>query len=109
LRIDDRAAADNVNLKPGGAYSASIDARDPDGDSLTFRWDIMPEVGRGGYAGMGERPSKSMPELIKAAGAGKLAFAAPKTTGAYRLFVAVSDGAGNAAAANIPFFVQPSN
>jgi hypothetical protein len=48
-----------------------------------------------------------MPELITKADAGNLMFIAPKTEGAYRVFVFVRDGQGNAATANIPFYVKP--
>ncbi len=60
-----------------------------------------------GYAGRGEQQSKPMPELIQKAGEGQLSFVAPEKEGAYRVFVFVLDGAGNAATANIPFFVRP--
>jgi hypothetical protein len=106
-RIDGQEAADNVYLKPGSTHTATIKAADPEGDSLNFAWEIMPEVARGGYAGMGERRSKPMPELIAKAEAGTLLFAAPQAEGAYRVFVFVRDGQGNAATANIPFFVRP--
>jgi len=67
----------------------------------------MPEVARGGYAGMGEKRSTPMPELIKKAGESELTFSAPEQEGAYRVFVFVLDGQGNAATANVPFFVRP--
>jgi hypothetical protein len=105
--IDGQQAADNVYLKPGSPHAATIQAADPEGDSLAFAWEIRPEVARAGYAGMGERRSQPMPELIVRADAGKLAFIAPRAEGAYRVFVFVRDGHGNAATANIPFFVKP--
>lgn len=107
LRIDGRAAGDNIYLKPGSAHVASVKAGDPDSDRLAFQWEIMPEVARAGYAGMGERRSKPIPELITRAGAGELGFVAPGEEGAYRVFVCVLDGAGNAATANVPFYVKP--
>jgi hypothetical protein len=107
LRIDGKAAAENVYLKPGSPHTAALKAVDPDGDRLTYQWEVMAEVARGGYAGMGEQRSKPMPELIQKAGEGQLSFVAPEKEGAYRVFVFVLDGAGNAAAANIPFFVRP--
>ena len=107
LRIDGQEGAENVTLKPGSRHTATIKAEDPEGDALTFAWQIMAEVPRGGYAGMGERRSKPMSELIAKADAGTLTFLAPQTEGAYRVFVFVRDGQGNAATANIPFFVKP--
>ncbi len=106
-RIDGREAADNVYLQPGSPHTATIHAEDPEADPLSFAWQIMPEVARAGYAGMGERRSQPMPELIVKAAEGKLAFVAPQAQGAYRVFVFVRDGKGNAATANIPFCVKP--
>ena len=63
-------------------------------------------MARAGYAGMGERRSQPMPGLIVKANAGKLAFIAPRAEGPYRVFVFVRDGQGNAATANIPFYVK---
>jgi hypothetical protein len=107
LRIDGREAADNVYLKPGSPHTAAIKAEDPEGDPLSFAWEIMPEVARAGYAGMGERRARPMPELIVKPDAGTLTFTSPQTEGAYRVFVFVRDGQGNAATANIPFHVEP--
>lgn len=56
---------------------------------------------------MGVRRSQLISELIVKANADKLTFIAPPTEGAYRVFVFVRDGQGNAATANIPCFVTP--
>ena len=106
-RIDGQEASDNVYLKPGSTHMATITAEAPEGDSLNFAWEIVPEVARAGYAGMGERRSQPMSELIVKADADQLTFLAPQTEGAYRVFVFVRDGQGNAATANIPFCVEP--
>jgi hypothetical protein len=84
-----------------------LKAEDPEGDPLSFRWEVMREVARGGYAGMGEVRSKPMPELIQKVSGGELSFTAPEKEGPYRVFVFVLDGRGNGATANIPFFVRP--
>jgi len=107
LRLDGQAAADSATLKPGGSHTAAVKVQDPDGDPVTFRWEVMPEVARAGYAGMGERHAKPLPGLIKEVRGAEIALAAPEQEGAYRLFVFVFDGHGNAATANIPFFVKP--
>ena len=106
LAIDGKLAADSVYLKPGGRHTATLKVRDPEGDPLTIRWEIMPEVARGGYAGMGEKRSKPMPELIQKTGEREIVFAAPEEGGANRVFVFALDGQGNAATANIPFFIR---
>jgi hypothetical protein len=107
LVIDGKPAGDSVHVTPGSQHLATLRAEDPDGDGLTFQWEILAEVGRGGYAGRGEGRSKPMPEVIKKAEGAQLTFTAPELDGAYRVFVFVRDGRGNGATANIPFFVQP--
>ena len=107
LAIDGKLAAGNVYLSPGGSHIASLKVSDPEGDPLTIRWEIMPEVARAGYAGGGEKRSQPMPELIRKTGEREIVFSAPAQEGAYRVFVFALDGQGNAATANIPFFVRP--
>jgi len=107
LRIDSRAARDSVYLKPGSEHKAVIRADDPEKDPLTFHWDIRQEVARPeAYAGRGEKPAEPMPELIVKAEGPELIFKAPAQEGAYRVFVYVTDGNGNGATANIPFYVS---
>jgi hypothetical protein len=107
LAIDGKLAADNIYMKPGDRHTATLKVRDPEGDPVTLRWEIMPEVARAGYAGMGEKRSNPMPELIQKTGEREIVFTAPKQQGAYRVFVFALDGQGNAATANVPFFVRP--
>ena len=54
---------------------------------------------------MGERKPKRVNGLIRDASGAKITLTAPSREGAYRLFVVVLDGQGNAATANIPFYV----
>lgn len=61
----------------------------------------------GSYAGMGEKPSAPMPELIDKAAGPELTFWAPAQEGAFRLFVFIADGHGNGSTANLPFYVRP--
>jgi hypothetical protein len=107
LTIEGRRAGDNVYLKPGRRYQAEVRATDPEGDPLRCRWEIVAEVARAGYAGMGEKRSAPMPELLEKAEGLVLAFRAPSEEGAYRLFVFLTDGQGNGATANLPFYVRP--
>lgn len=94
-----------VEVEPGGTYAARIVCSDPDGDTLSFRWDVRAEVEPAPYAGQGEKPATPMPELVEGPGP-SVRFRAPATSGGYRLFVAVDDGQGHVALANQPFFVR---
>jgi hypothetical protein len=109
LTIDGKLAASSVYLKPGSSHTATLQvrARDPKGDPLVLRWEIMHEVMRAGYAGIGEKRSQPISGVIQKADERDFVFTAPKLEGAYRVFVYVLDSQGNAATANIPFFVRP--
>lgn len=106
LRLDGKSATDNVYLKANQAYAAEVDAADPDGDPLTYLWEIMPESTDLGDGGDAESVPEAIPGLISGQGAAIQA-KAPTKPGAYRLFVYVMDGKNHAAHANIPFMVQP--
>jgi hypothetical protein len=103
LRINGQKIYDNVTLKPGENFTAFAAARDYEGEQLTYRWEIMPEstdLGDGG-------DYESRPEtLLNSMGEAEMTIDAPKTEGAYRLFVYVNDGHDHSATANFPFLVK---
>ena len=106
LRIDGRTALDSVTLAPGAAHTATVDARDADGDPLTYRWVVREESTAATIGGDPE----SLPAAVElrsadAGTAGTLRFTAPAAPGHYRLFVEAHDGQGHAAYANLPFRV----
>lgn len=43
LLLDSRSAHGNVALAAGATYEAAVEAADPDGDALDFRWEVMRE------------------------------------------------------------------
>lgn len=93
----------DVVLKPAQAFWATVDCSDPESDSLTFYWELLPETpdlkNKGQYE---PRPYT----LLSLTGNSSMKIIAPESEGAYRIFVYVSDGKGNAATANIPFLVS---
>lgn len=106
LRLDERVAPDSVVLSPGESYLAQVEASDPDGDALRYRWTVREESRA---TSIGGDPETLPPEIslrpADAAVDGRLSFAAPQRPGPYRLFVEVHDGQGHAAYANFPFHV----
>lgn len=104
--LDGKMAAQNIHLKPNQAYSAKIQATDPDGDALTYTWQIMEESTDLKTGGDFESTPKCLPELITEPNKAEVAIRAPSRAGAYRLFSYVFDGKGHAAHANIPFYVD---
>ena len=78
-------------------------AHDFENDSLTYRWEVLPESTDLGWGGDFE----SRPEtLLHKVGDPKMNLEAPKTPGNYRLFIYVTDGKNHAATAYIPFCVK---
>jgi hypothetical protein len=106
LLLDGKAAHENVALSPGERYRARAIAADPDGDQLTYRWELRPESDATQVGGDREEVPELITGLIDAADDGMAAVLAPAQTGAYRLFITVYDGNGHAGHANIPFLVQ---
>lgn len=107
FKINGQTAFDNVYVKPGKDCIVEASATDPDGDKLVYRWEILPEsadIKSGGDAEL--RPKSIVIKIKKDDADGNLVMRTPKKKGPYRLFVYAYDGQGNAATANIPFYVE---
>ena len=103
--LDGRTAYDGIRLAPGETYAAEVIATDPDGDPLTYVWDVKPESTDLGEGGDFESTPRSIAGRFTPEGAPTSTFTAPAEEGAYRLFIYVYDNAAHAAHANIPFYV----
>jgi hypothetical protein len=106
LWLDGKTATQNVRLRPGQSCRAKVASADPDGDALTFRWEIMAESTSKNVGGDRESKPATLPGLIGDASRGEISLQAPGKPGAYRLFAYVFDGKGHAAHANLPFLVE---
>lgn len=106
MTLDSRQAHQGVTLNPGETYLSAIEANDPDGDTLQFRWQVMRESEATQTGGDRESVPQEIAGLVKATGPGQAELTAPDEPGAYRLFVYVFDGQGHAGHANIPFLVE---
>jgi hypothetical protein len=106
MLVDGKRATANIYLQPGRSYSATVYASDPNGDQLSYRWELLPESTDLKEGGDREnRPAPLEGQLAEAAD-GQLTLRAPAQEGAYRLFVYVTDGNNKVATANTPFYVQ---
>ncbi|MEJ0085295.1 MAG: glycoside hydrolase family 2 TIM barrel-domain containing protein [Pseudomonadota bacterium] len=90
-------------VSPDSLQSAFVEARDPDGDELRARWEVRAES-----KSLTGAPPAVIPDSIRDGDAQAVTFTAPRDPGAYRLFVYLYDGHGNAATANFPFRVSHS-
>jgi hypothetical protein len=104
--LNGKVASQNILLNTSQAIKASVEATDPNGDALTYRWEILPEVPLEQQSDGGDFEPR--PKTIFSAKTidNNISLEAPDKPGEYRLFVYVFDGNGNAATANIPFFVN---
>jgi hypothetical protein len=104
--LSGKSALDGIYLKAGMEYPLQVSVKDPDGNQLTARWEVLPEATDLGQGGDKESRPQAMPGLLKPASLETASLKAPEKAGAYRVFVYVSDGKNKVATANIPFLVQ---
>jgi len=106
FELDKKKAYDNIRLKAGGLFKASVRASDYEGDSLIYRWEMLPEsydLGQGG-------DYESRPETLFSFETldNEAEIQAPQKAGAYRLLIYITDQGNRSATANIPFLVEES-
>jgi hypothetical protein len=106
VKLENKTAYENSHLQKGQGYNAQVWATDPDGDNLTYKWEILAEGTNFPYGGNGEQRPPAVSGLITESNKSTISFGSPETAGAYRLFVYVYDGNGHWATANIPFYVK---
>ena len=86
----------------GEVVEAKVDAKDPEGDRLTWQWTLVDEATYYGEAGLGLAMPQGWDEAIVAGqGTNKVKVKLPGG-GRYRLYAYCFDGKGNAAYANWP-------
>jgi len=86
----------------GETIEASVSAKDPEGDKLTWKWTLVDEASYYGEAGLGLAMPEGWDEAI-VAGQGTTSVKVKLPGGGkYRLYAYCFDGKGNAAYANYP-------
>jgi hypothetical protein len=103
---DLRAAFSGDTVGPDQRLSAMVQVADPDGDALSYRWELMAESGIVTIGGDHEHVPASLAQQVVSGDAAECVVMSPQQAGGYRLFVTVFDGKGNAATANVPFRVE---
>jgi len=106
IRLNGKAPKNNIYLKPGATYTATIKVADPEGDPLTTKWTMMNEVREKSAGGAAERRPDELKFQIIRSSTKSIEFKAPQKKGDYRLFAYVYDGNGKVGDANVPFFVK---
>ncbi|MDD2237894.1 MAG: hypothetical protein PHG65_11880, partial [Kiritimatiellae bacterium] len=90
----------------GKSYTRDVDVKDPDGDPLTYQWELMSEIKKTAPDSTIVTELKPVPGRLKKEKSEQAFLTTPSKPGAYRIFVYVYDGQGNASGANMPFFVE---
>ncbi|MDN4501832.1 glycoside hydrolase family 2 TIM barrel-domain containing protein [Alteromonadaceae bacterium BrNp21-10] len=106
FRINDLHASDSIQLTAAQSYQAKVDILLHQPSDLHITWEILPESTDIKAGGDPESRPQPLNNLVNSQDKdGALSFNAPTTVGAYRLFVAISNGNNQVANANIPFYV----
>ena len=93
-------------VNPSETLEACVEYRDPDGDHLSYEWEIVKESSDRKIGGdVEKRPDVVEGRVTEGAESDQIRFQAPQETGGYRLFVTVRDGQGSGCSENWPFFV----
>lgn len=106
FRLNGKSSFDHIHLKPGSIYIAEAMTEDHEGDQITYRWEIIPEVPENHQSDGGDFEPRQPSVMEKDSQKNILSFTSPKVSGEYRLFVYAYDQHNNAATANIPFYIK---
>ena len=105
LTINGMSGYMNIAVQVGVPATATIGASDPNGDTLTYTWLILPMPN----APTNHTTLSPITFGVLSAAPGRMTFTTPEAPGYYRLTCYVSDGKGKAATHNIPFEVILTN
>ena len=107
VTINGKNSYQSVYVEPGQVCDLVVVNSDKDNDPLQYKYEILPEsqdIKSGGD--LESRPEGVKFKVKSDSGDGNLSFKAPTKAGPYRMFIYIYDGNGNAATANIPFYVN---
>jgi hypothetical protein len=106
MALNSLRATDNITLRQGKSYKASVRVRDPDKDKLTYRWVLQSESQADQVGGDFEQALDDLNVGLDQQNSPKVSFTSPMEPGGYRLYMYAVDNQGASAHANIPFLVQ---
>jgi hypothetical protein len=105
LTLGGMSATQSVTLTAAQVVQAQVSVTDPEGDALSYVWEILQDPAQPDLKGAPEMrlPRVGSPQTGTSP---SLSVTSPAVAGQYRLFVYVLDGKGHAGTANIPFRVN---
>lgn len=95
-----------ATVKAESTWTVSADVIDPDGDHVTFDWQVVAETNDRKFGGDFENAPPEIPDCVRENNGADAIVTAPKTPGTYRVFLFVRDGNGGGSAGNFPFRVE---
>lgn len=109
VKLNNRIDSENIYLYKNQRYTVKVTAKDPENQKLKYIWEIRPEGSyikiTGGDKEERPQPIDGLIEDKSHSEEGTMTFVAPDKTGAYRIFVYISDPQNTTTIADIPFFV----
>jgi hypothetical protein len=95
------------NFRPGTKLLCTVDADDPDGDSIIVTWDLRVDVSKNtATGGAYEPPSVAITGAVLSTSGKTAVVQLTADTGLYRIFCYVKDPKGSAATINCPIVVS---
>ena len=104
LQLGGQDAGANVTLGAGQQVQAQVTVSEPDGDTMSYVWEILQDPAQPDLKGAPE-PREPRVGSPQKGSTPNITITAPAQSGQYRLLVYVLDGKGHAGTANIPFRV----
>jgi len=99
---------ENARVAAGITIAVRARYEDPEGAALSYAWEVVAESSDRRLGGDAERrPEPVAAAIVRAGDDGTAVVRTPATSGPYRLFVTVRDGAGSGCIDNWAFFVEP--
>lgn len=95
-----RCAVANQTLAPAHPFEAELAAADPEQDTLTYEWQVLPLYGGRDQEGR-ELTPPAVPQSVKGIQGNKADLIAPTRPGDYRVYAYVRDGKGGVGTANV--------
>jgi hypothetical protein len=105
MLLDGKTAGESIRLTADQTVEAVLELRDPDGDAVTYRWELKPESMATSGGGDYEKRLRNLEGFLSNPNAARTTLTPPRP-GSYRLFAYAANDQGRVAHANIPFLVE---
>ena len=105
-RISELSLIGENEVQPGASLRLELKASDPEGKPLNVRWVLSEEASSYVTGGDFQETPKSLGKNVVESANDKATIRMPDSTGLYRIYAYVDDGAGGGAVANLPVRVS---